>query len=395
MNREGAFQIASRPPTRRGVLWLGLKCDVRCIFCYDELVHPGDKRWLDLSEIEAALEKFAGYYGNNAIDFMGGEPTLHPHIYEIVRRSAELGLRTTIITHGMRLSDIRVAEAFEAAGIYDFLVSIHAVGDEAVRSIHRRGSDNFAKQLQGLNNLKTLGIPFRFNCTLVKENISHLVGIAELAVEKGARVVNFLTFNPYFEWGKQGEIPFQARHSEIAPALSKAIEICTANGVEANVRYMPLCQLPQKEHHLYTGHQLPFDTHEWDYNSWYDCGHAGPPSEEWYREAARQQSSRHHYRHVEECGGCAARLICDGFHEQYIQRWGGSEARPLPGAVISDPKHFVRRQTKYTYENDAFAPRSGPEPATVILTTTQFSSSEGNRAGVRTGMPKTHSTLSD
>jgi len=31
-------QSERREITRRGVLWLGLNCDVRCKFCYDELV---------------------------------------------------------------------------------------------------------------------------------------------------------------------------------------------------------------------------------------------------------------------------------------------------------------------------------------------------------------------
>jgi hypothetical protein len=57
----------------------------------------------------------------------------------------------------------------------------------------------------------------------------------------------FLTFNPYFEWEADPQIPFQARHSDIAPYLMRAIDICTASGVEANVRYMPPCQLPGYE----------------------------------------------------------------------------------------------------------------------------------------------------
>jgi hypothetical protein len=35
-------------------------------------------------------------------------------------------------------------------------------------------------------------------------------------------VVNFLTFKPYFEWEADPQIPFQARHSEIAPYLMRA-----------------------------------------------------------------------------------------------------------------------------------------------------------------------------
>ena len=35
--------VPERHLTRRGVLWLGLRCDVRCKFCYDEHVPAREK----------------------------------------------------------------------------------------------------------------------------------------------------------------------------------------------------------------------------------------------------------------------------------------------------------------------------------------------------------------
>jgi MoaA/NifB/PqqE/SkfB family radical SAM enzyme len=340
--------------TRRAVLWLGLRCDVRCKFCYDERVPASQKGWLDTADAIQALDKFRLYYGNEFIDFMGGEPTLHPAILDIVGHAAAIGLRPTVITHGMHLSRPARAAAFAEAGIHDFLVSVHATG-AAAAEIHGRGRDNFGRQVRALDNLQALGIPFRFNVTMIRDNLVQLEAVARLAVEKGARVVNFLTFNPYFEWEADPQIPFQARHSEIAPYLMRAIDICTAAGVEANVRYMPPCQLPGYEQHVYTGFQLPYDPHEWDYNSWYDTGHQGLPDAQWYDQAARRQQARHSYQHVPACGQCALRNVCDGFHAQYAARWGTAEAAPYPGPEVSDPCHFTRHQLKQDYP--------GPGPA--------------------------------
>ncbi|NRQ37978.1 radical SAM protein [Nonomuraea sp. NN258] len=340
------------PTTSRGVLWLGLHCDVRCKFCYDELVPLREKAWMPLEEAFGALEKFRGFYHNEFVDFMGGEPTLHPHALEIVAHAADLGLRPTVITHGMRLADLRLVRAYAEAGIHDFLVSIHGIG-QTVAEIHQRDRHNYSRQMQALDNLRLLGIPFRFNVTMIRDNMSELEAIADLAGDKGARVVNFLTFNPYFEWAQQGEIEFQARHSEIAPHLAKAIDRCAQLGVEANVRYMPPCQLPGREAHVYTGFQLPYDPHEWDYNSWYDAGHEGRPLPQWYLEASRQQQQRHGYIHVPACNDCALREICDGFHPQYVARWGGEEASPYPGPPVQDPTHFIRGQSKLRYPTTA------------------------------------------
>lgn len=376
-----------RGPTRRGVLWVGLRCDVRCKFCYDERISAADKVWLPYADVTAALDKFRSFYDNDAVDFMGGEPTLHPRILDIVKYSAKIGLRPTVITHGLHLSEMERVRQYAEAGIYDFLISLHAIGDLAAQ-LHGRDRDNFSRQRQALRNLQELGIPFRFNCVLIRDNLTHLVPIAELAGETGARVVNFLTFNPYFEWAGDGEIEFQARHSDIVPYLERALDRCSELGIEANVRYMPICLLPGREHHVHTGYQLPYDPHEWDYNSWYDMGAAGTQSVDWYYEASGRQRARHNYVHVPACQSCAAKTICDGFHKQYVGRWGGDEAAPFSGPAITDPRHFISHQMKHRL--DSYAPEGRPDAMYGSpLATTQFKDAEGNRAGVRPGLPRT------
>ncbi len=367
--------------TRRGVLWLGLHCNVRCEFCYDDRLPASRKEWVDVGGIKQALTKFRVFYENDAVDFMGGEPTMHPIIVEIVEHSASIGLRPTVITHGMRLADERFAVRLRDAGMHDVLMSVHGIGD-TLRLIHGRGRDNAERQRAALENLRALNVPVRFNVTVVRKNLIQLEAIAGLAIEVGARVVNFLTFNPYFEWRGEPEIPFQVRHSEAAPRLAAALDRLTAAGVEANVRYFPICLLPGHEQHVFTGHQLPFDEHEWDYNSWYDRGLAGRPPIDWYRQAAREQRERHDYRHAEPCRSCAAREICDGLHEQYLQRFGDAELRPFAGEPITDPQHFIRAQPVRVIEGDAdrlALDSSLDQP----LALTQFDQRLGHRAGVK------------
>ena len=371
----------ARRLTRRGVLWLGLRCDVRWKFCYDELVAARDKAWMPPEQVIRALDKLRRYYGNEFVDLMGGEPTLHPQILDIVAHAACIGLRPTLITHGMRLADPRRVRDFAAAGIHDVLISVHGIGETAA-AIHGRSRNNFAKQMAALGNLRALGIPFRFNVTMIRDNLTQLPAIAELAAEQGARVVNFLSFNPYFEWLQNPEIPFQVRHSEIAPFLADAIDVCTANGIEANVRYLPPCQLPGREAHIYTGYQLPYDPHEWDYNSWYDTGHHGQPPPAWYLQAADRQRQRHHYQHVPACQDCALRQVCDGFHAQYLARFGETEATAYPGEPVTDPTHFVRHQTKLDYRTPPPPnPDSQPHPDADRLAATQLPIGADGRAG--------------
>lgn len=329
--------------TRRGVLWLGMKCDVRCSFCYQENMPSSIKRWVPAEDLELALTKFRGYYQNEFVDFMGGEPTYHPEIERIVGFSAGIGLKPTIITHGMRLADRAFATRLKNAGVHDFLVSVHGIG-ATLQAIHRRGKDNFERQQQGLENLRALGIPFRFNVTVIKDNLDELPALADFAIASGARVVNFLTFNPYFEWSAEEEIPFQVSHSDAAPRLRQAIDRLTSSGIEANVRYFPLCVLEGYERHVFNGFQLPYDVHEWDYNAWYDQGHPGRPDSAWYLNASREQRLRNGYVHPPACEPCSLKAICDGVHEQYFARFGDAELKPRMTTSVTDPTHFVELQ---------------------------------------------------
>src|SRR5262249_31095422 len=161
-----------------------LRCDVRCKFCYDEHVPTAQKAWLGKDDAIGALEKFRFFYRNEFVDFMGGEPTLHPAILDITAHAASIGLRPTVITHGMHLARAERAAACAEAGIHDFLISVHGIG-ATVGTIHGRGRNNATRQLQALDNLRELGIPFRFNVTMIRDNLTELDAIATLAAEKG------------------------------------------------------------------------------------------------------------------------------------------------------------------------------------------------------------------
>jgi hypothetical protein len=85
---------------------------------------------------------------------------------------------------------------------------------------------------------------------------------------------------------------------------------------------------------------------------------------------------------VPACEDCAVRAICDGFHAQYVARWGGSEAVPYPGPPVRDPLHFAGHQRKVECAAPAAAPRAAAGDASALIGT-QFQASTGHRAGVR------------
>ena len=119
-------------------------------------------------------------YGNTSIDIEGGEPTLYPEIFELVSYCVRIGLHPTLITNGIVLDNRERCRRFQAAGVRDFKISIHGLGDVHDTLVGRKGSHQ--RQMRALRNLAECGIPFRFNVVPTPAAVPQLPDIARLAV---------------------------------------------------------------------------------------------------------------------------------------------------------------------------------------------------------------------
>jgi MoaA/NifB/PqqE/SkfB family radical SAM enzyme len=266
-------KTTTRKITRRGVMWLGQTCNIRCHFCYfldriNSTDHP-EHPFMTIEKAKQICSTLVDVYDNNAIDIQGGEPTLFRHINELVEHCRAIGLMPTLITNAIVLQDLRRCVALKDAGIRDLLVSVQGLDDTYDSIVGVKGAS--VKQRNGLENIIKAGIPIRFNSVLSKPILPQLERIAQLAVDVNARVVNFLAFNPFEDQQIAGKrnatnVP---RYSEVSPYLNAAMDILTNRNVECNVRYFPICMVEERHRKsMFNFQQLPYDVHEWDYASW-------------------------------------------------------------------------------------------------------------------------------
>lgn len=412
--RNQVVKTTERTLTHRGILWLGMACNLRCRFCYfvDRIADPNhpEHGFMSIEKARAICKTLVDFYGNDAVDIQGGEATIWPPIHELIRYCHDIGLAPTIITNGRALSEKDRVIPYRDAGLRDFLVSVHGLGPVYDRLVGRPGAH--ARQMKALRNLQEAGIPFRFNCVLTRDALPQLSDIARLGVAAGALVVNFIAYNPFDDQRRAGRRSAEnvPRYVEAGARLDQALDILAENGVEANVRNLPLCIVEERHRpSMYNHQQLPYDPHENDYAGWSWTGmqpqrmpggkltppfrfgpkvRLGPfrdslrwlgerpvigPSllaakrnldrltgrygnflgrtrtrEEMYRREARLRAhDQVGYRHVAGCADCDVRLICDGFHGDYVRFMGGDEARPIAaGSLVEDPRFYIRHQLK-------------------------------------------------
>ena len=407
-----------RTLNRRGVLWLGQTCNLRCFFCYfltriEDNSHP-EHPFMDLEKAKEICHTMRYKYGNTAIDIQGGEPTIYPGILDLISYCDEIGLYPTLITNGLHLAKPGVLEKFKEAGIRDFLVSFHGIGEVHNQVVQKKNA--YEKMCTAIARMRELDIPFRYNCTMTKPVMPLVPEVADKAIEYGARAVNYIVFNVFEEDQEERKNSHrndegEAKYSILKPYLTEAIDKLEDHGIEVNVRYLPMCMVePRHRKNIYNYQQLSYDHHEWDYGSWIWSGlqpqrmkgeptdvrmkigwsdrrtiarlpkiralrekspalvngimalqNAGAGIEEALRgkaallreEGMKRARDDGDYRYDAKCNQCAARYICDGFHGDYAHHFGTDEADPITNVADSqDPCYFTRNQRKFVEPED-------------------------------------------
>ncbi len=357
LHRENPELIknTTRELTQRGVLYVGFPCNIKCVFCY-YLSAPFKNEWRTLEECKRDAGLYRKEFKNRRVDITGGEPTIYSHIMELLDYCNEIGLVPSMITNMQVLADSEKVKEFKKHGVYDFLCSIHALGDSYDIITGKQGA--WKNLIGAVENLGAYEIKWRVNCTMTSINRTQLKRIAQLAYENGARVINFINFNPFREWSDRMDIDFQSRHSEIAPYLKEALDYCDEVGLEANVRFFPFCKMKGHEEKCYNYSQLSYDSHEWDFCSWLSDKTRNPtrkfPSS-LFRFVEKEEDFHlfiaHRIRKLgfikgPACRFCAVSYLCDGFLKQYAGRFGMDEMEPYEGEVIRDPVEFIKSQKK-------------------------------------------------
>ena len=173
---------AKRNPPGPVVIWnLIRRCNLTCKHCYSISADKDFAGELSTEEIFATMDDLKRFRVPVLI-LSGGEPLLHPDIFEISRRAKGMGFYVGLSSNGTLIDESNI-EHIAAAG-YDY-VGVSLDGIQKTHDEFRRMAGAFDKSMHGIRLCKERGIKVGIRFTLTQDNAHDLPNLLRLMEDEG------------------------------------------------------------------------------------------------------------------------------------------------------------------------------------------------------------------
>jgi AdoMet-dependent heme synthase len=175
------------------VIWeVTQACDLSCVHCRasampgrhsDELTTEEGYRLLD--QVKAFGE--ARGFGSPLFVFTGGDPLKRPDLFDLIRYSVKLGLRTNVTPSSTPLLTTEAIDQFKANGVTRMAISVDGA-DAATHDAFRQVPGSFDRCMLSLRHAQKIGLDTQFQTTVTRRNMHQLDRVAELVGEAGSKM---------------------------------------------------------------------------------------------------------------------------------------------------------------------------------------------------------------
>lgn len=289
---------------------VGFYCNNLCKFCVQ-----GRKRdYLpakECGEIEKALAE-AYDQGNEEVVFTGGEPSLHPDFFELVRLAKKIGYKEIQIqTNGRVFAYSDVCLKAINAGVTQFSPALHG----HVAKIHdflTNSEGSFEQTVKGIKNLKDLNQYVLTNTVITTKNYQDLPRLAELLVKLGADQFQF-AFIHIIGTAKDNQDWIAPRKTDIMPYVKRGLDIGLQAGKKVSTEAIPYCFMQGYEECVAESF-IP-------QTRIYDAGFIVKDYSK-YRATSGKAKRK-------ECEVCIYYPQCEGPWKEYVELFGWEEFKPI------------------------------------------------------------------
>jgi len=228
------------------------KCNDSCPFCISYNKMRGMTDSLPFADFKKNLDFFIKKTNLAEVVLTGGEPTLHPEFFDILKYSKKAGVAVKIITNAIRFSDkffLKKTKAYIIEGRENKDIIFFSLNNLPSQVIHKKRQEILKKRQEGITNLVKSGIPLSCIVTITKENKRYLSEIIDFLIRLKKKYA-FNLRNLELRMIYAGLTPsclldssLVSTFDEIGLSLEKALDNLKKNGVNYTLWNIPLCYL--------------------------------------------------------------------------------------------------------------------------------------------------------
>ncbi len=173
------------------------RCNLACPVCFASANQAGYVAEPDYEVVVEMLQTLRNQHPHpaTAIQFTGGEPTLHPDFLRIIRRANEMGFsHVQIATNGLLLADLDFAQRSAEAGLHTLYMQFDGLDDALYQEL--RGRKLLEQKLATIENCRRTGMKVCLVPTLVKGVNDDQVGPILRFAAENADVISAIAYQP-------------------------------------------------------------------------------------------------------------------------------------------------------------------------------------------------------
>ena len=162
-------------------------CNLACTHClYAASPRTRNPYRLSAEELSGVLAQVEAVGAKPHFLFTGGEPTLHPELYDFLETVDGDGYSSQIMTNGTRIKSETAERLSKMSHLAKVQISLESVDPKINDSIY--GAGLHRRVLQAVDTLREKGVPVTLAVTPMEATEEGLPSIEELAAAKGADV---------------------------------------------------------------------------------------------------------------------------------------------------------------------------------------------------------------
>jgi len=174
------------------------RCNLNCPICFANANACGyvyEPSYEQIVGMLKALRETQPTPGT-AVQFSGGEPTLHPRFFDIVRQAREMGFSNIqIATNGLKIADYEFARRAKESGLHTLYLQFDGTHPEIYKTLRGR-EDIWEKKLQAIENCRQLDLKICLVPTIIRTvNDEQVEKIFHFAVDN-IDVISGISYQP-------------------------------------------------------------------------------------------------------------------------------------------------------------------------------------------------------